>query len=319
MYCEWEITSRCNMQCEFCSTLISDRNRHVDTSTREAQDIIRSLSDAGTAMIHFSGGEPTLRKDLPELITTAKRKNMFVFVTTNGSASLDMMKNISHADVIRVSIDGTEAFHDQGRKSPGAFKKAVGTVKFLRDIGAKPQITTIFMPGTTIEMLEELSGIAQKLHIQISINVMGRNVNDPSVIGEGTDINVLSRPLFDAYRDTLQKLQKKFGNVIANPEPLLSVINCGGLDVYGCRAMDIAVTIKHDGSISLPCNGLSIQECKGSIKEVYYSKEALQIRNMQGTYPACKGCYIKCMSLASSMVTIKGLMMVMDSYRKNIR
>jgi hypothetical protein len=79
------------------------------------------------------------------------------------------------------------------------------------------------------------------------------------------------------YLSALDRLKKKFGNTIANPEPFSSVVRSGGLDVYGCRAMDFAISIKADGSVSLPCTQFPTKIKKGDLKEIYYSPEAEEI------------------------------------------
>jgi MoaA/NifB/PqqE/SkfB family radical SAM enzyme len=318
LYCEWEVTNRCNMSCSMCSTRIKEREPLGDTSTKEALAIVDELGRMGTKIIHFSGGEPTLREDLTQLISRAKEKNMLVSITTNGSAPLEKIQRLLDTDLIRVSIDGPEQFHDWLRQSRGAFKRAIDTLRFLRSRKVRPLITAVYTPDTTFAILEELSQIAQALGIQMAINVLGRNVNDNAVNHSGALVNDLTRPIFKDYINAVHKLKKKYGSLITNPQPLLQIIEQGGLDAFGCRAMDIAVAIKHDGSLNLPCNGLSIKSAKGDLKGIYYGSEAEQLRALQGRHRACKGCYIKCMSTASGLLRPKALMAIMDSFIGNL-
>ncbi len=318
LYCEWEVTNHCNMKCEFCSTWVEDRNMAKDLSTHEALGIIRQLSCLGTRIIHFSGGEPALRKDLPELISEAKQRGMIVSVTTNGSASLDTMESILHADLIRVSIDGTEEFHDLRRKTPGAFKKAVEVLDFLKKKGVRPQVNTVYTPQTTTGMLEELIGICSRTGVQLSLNILSRNINDTSTGNIRNIVGDLSSPFFKEYIKISQTLRKKYSPAFLNPEPFLTIVKKGGLGNFGCRAMDITISIKNDGSVSLPCNCLSICCQKGSLRDIYYSKESLQLRSVQGKHPACEGCYIKCMSMASALLNVRGMATIACLYLSNI-
>lgn len=319
LYCEWEVTSCCNMSCDFCSTRTSNTVLLEDTSTDEALNIIEQLSGLGTKIIHFSGGEPTLRKDLPELVSKAKEKNMIVSITTNGSAPLQRIEKLLHVDLIRVSIDGPEQFHDSMRKTPGAFKKAVEVLRFLRDRNKKPLITVVYTKDTSYKMLEELVNIARLLNIQISLNILSRNFNieNPDVVLHQKN-TYLNPTFFHEYVSTISRLKKDYGNVIANPNPYLAVIQEGGLEIYGCRAMDIAICIKSDGSISLPCNGLPLKLAKGNIKEIYYGKKAADLRPLQGKHPLCKGCTIRCMASASALLKSKGFIAIFDAYIRNM-
>ena len=315
-YCEWEITHYCNMSCAWCATLTPARNIADDLSSEQALDIIEQLSDLGTQMIHFSGGEPMLRKDLHSLITRAKQKNMMVLLTTNGSASSEVMERVLHADMIRVSIDGTEKFHDEQRESKGAYKKAIKTLELLISRGHKPRVASFYPDESSYPMLEELAKVCQSLGIQMSVNILAINSEHgekaKSYYGwKQTDVGSM-------YLSALDRLKKKFGNTMANPEPFSSLVRLGGLDVYGCRAMDIAISIKADGSVCLPCTQFPQNIKKGDLREIYYSPEADEIHHTQGKKPECSGCLMRCMSSASAMLNLNGQTALFNSYAKNL-
>ena len=315
-YCEWEITHYCNMSCAWCSTLTPARNNADDLSSEQALDIIEQLSDLGTQMIHFSGGEPMLRKDLHSLITRAKQKNMMVALTTNGSASSEAMEKVLHADMIRVSIDGTEKFHDEQREFKGAYKKAVKTLEFLISKGHKPQIVTFYIDESSYPMIAELAKICQTLGIQMILNIhvfsgaQGEKVK--SYYGWKEDDKGAM------YLSTLERLKEEFGNAIANPEPFSSIVRSGGLNIYGCRAMDFAINIKADGSVCLPCTQFPQNIKKGNLKAIYYSPEAEEIHHTQGKKPECSGCLMRCMGSASAMLNLNGQTALLNTYAKSL-
>ena len=212
---------------------------------------------------------------------------MMVLLTTNGSASSEAMERVLHADMIRVSIDGTEKFHDEQREFKGAYKKAIETLELLISRGHKPQVVSSYPDESSYPMLEELAKVCQSLGIQMSVNILAINSEHgekaKSYYGwKQTDVGSM-------YLSALDRLKKKFGNTIANPEPYSSVVRSGGLDVYGCRAMDFAISIKADGSVSLPCTQFPTKIKKGDLKEIYYSPEAEEIHHTQGNKPECSG------------------------------
>ena len=315
IYCEWEVTKRCNMKCFFCSTLLQyDRNKMPELSPKEALVIIDQLATLGTKMLHFSGGEPTLREDLPQLVEAAKSKNMFVFITTNGSTPLEKMEKLLNANLIHVSIDGTEDFHDSMRQAPGAFNKALETLRFLNSKNCKTQITTIYTPTTSYEMLEDLCDIAKKLGVKISIGILSKSIYTP--------MNETGKNMFDSntsflseYANTIKSLRVKYKNLITNVQPFFSIIQHGGLDSYGCRAMDIAISLKQDGSISFPCNGLPLQLSKGDIRSIYYDKKnVMKFGILQGKHQFCKNCTIRCMGFVSALLKYKGVLSILKDY-----
>ena len=79
-----ELTYRCPLHCGYCANPLnlSDYRDELDTGTW-----LRLLAEAralGVLQVHFSGGEPLLRKDLPQLIAGARGLGMYVNLVTSG-------------------------------------------------------------------------------------------------------------------------------------------------------------------------------------------------------------------------------------------
>jgi Fe-coproporphyrin III synthase len=95
----------------------------------------------------LSGGEPTLRKDLPDLVSIYLKHNKIrtVSVPTNGLlpqriaslasaiARLDSQLHVT----FNLSIDGFEDTHDRIRGVPGNFRKSLETLRLLRQVAAE--------------------------------------------------------------------------------------------------------------------------------------------------------------------------------------
>ena len=76
----------------------------------------------------FSGGEPLVRQDLPELASYATEKGMRAVISTNGTLitkeKARELKAINLA-YVGISLDGAEEIHDKFRGVPNSFKKAL--------------------------------------------------------------------------------------------------------------------------------------------------------------------------------------------------
>ncbi len=81
-----EVTTQCNQHCSFCFAHSS--NAHQQPSFEKDKDTLRFLieiSEDRPFNIQLSGGEPTLRDDLPEIIYAAKQMGFpYVQLNTNG-------------------------------------------------------------------------------------------------------------------------------------------------------------------------------------------------------------------------------------------
>lgn len=108
-----EVTNRCNLHCRFCfadgGTLPQEPD--VETLKQAIADIARRCEGP---LLQLSGGEPTLREDLPELIRFAKKAGCpYVQLNTNGlrlaeSPALAVQLAQAGLDVVFLQFDGTD-------------------------------------------------------------------------------------------------------------------------------------------------------------------------------------------------------------------
>ena len=132
------VTSQCNAKCGHCFYW-ENLNQNNDLSFEEIENLSDSLERVDVLLI--SGGEPFLRKELPEICELFFERNNLgqVNIPTNGlqpQKTYDMVKKILQYSKgrpvhVSLSIDGTENIHDEIRAVPGNFKKAVKTFKAM--------------------------------------------------------------------------------------------------------------------------------------------------------------------------------------------
>jgi pyrroloquinoline quinone biosynthesis protein E len=80
-----ELTYQCPLKCVFCSNPVDfDRFREDELSTEEWKRVIHDARKMGAMQIGFSGGEPTLRKDLEELVAEANALGYYTNLITSG-------------------------------------------------------------------------------------------------------------------------------------------------------------------------------------------------------------------------------------------
>ncbi|MDK2892114.1 12,18-didecarboxysiroheme deacetylase [Methanohalophilus sp.] len=136
----WNITRRCNLKCLHCYAQADDRDFPDELTTEEGKKLIDDLADFGSPVILFSGGEPLVRKDLPELAEYAISKGLRAVISTNGTLiNVRMAKKLKEIGLsyVGISIDGTEKTNDEFRGVDGAFKKAMEGVHNCMEAGIK--------------------------------------------------------------------------------------------------------------------------------------------------------------------------------------
>ena len=64
-----ELSHRCPLQCPYCSNPVQLEKKTGELTTEEWKSVIDQAVDMGMHQIHLSGGEPTVRHDLEDIVT----------------------------------------------------------------------------------------------------------------------------------------------------------------------------------------------------------------------------------------------------------
>lgn len=320
IFCQWEITYDCNMDCQFCTPKrnIALKKRYPESNTNQALDIIRQLDDLGTKILNFSGGEPTLRKDLPILINEAKKRGMAVFFSTNGSTLQQTARNLLKADMIRVSIDGPKEIHDKIRRHPGAFDKAVSGIKILKSYGKKPMIVTAVSNLMEFKDLICMAELAKSLGVQIDFSMVGISLPSTIINPQKSDLIKEQTQLVSNvnwFVESITKLKKMYGETIANPRIYLEMLRKGGLANFGCKALTVNISIKPNGAVGFPCDIYTMGLTQGNLRDIYFGKEVSEARKLTGKFWFCHLCYSRCNGFPTMLLGTKHLLSIIRSYK----
>lgn len=130
----WNCTPFCNLACSHCYAAYAGTQKVLTTVQAEA--VIDDLAGFGVPVILFSGGEPFARPDIRHLAEYAKGKGIRVTFSTNGTLIdddwADWIQRLG-VSYVGISIDGTEAIHDEFRRHKGAYRKSLAAIRRLRD------------------------------------------------------------------------------------------------------------------------------------------------------------------------------------------
>ena len=131
----WRCTQACTSSCLHCG-FASNPPASDALGTKEVMRIVDEIYSFGATYLGLSGGEPLLRKDLPEIIGYAKKTGLNVSLITNGyfvdGKIFDNL--VKHGVRVSISIDGPEEINDAIR-GKGAYAKAISAMEKTSQAG----------------------------------------------------------------------------------------------------------------------------------------------------------------------------------------
>ncbi|MGP8330024.1 MAG: 12,18-didecarboxysiroheme deacetylase [Methanosarcinaceae archaeon] len=128
----WNMGRRCNLRCVHCYAHSKDIEYEDELTTKQGMELIDDLAEFGSPVILFSGGEPTMRKDLPELAEYAKSRGIRAVISTNGTLIDEKMAKVLKKiglSYVGISLDGVRETNDKFRGVPGAFDAAMNGLR----------------------------------------------------------------------------------------------------------------------------------------------------------------------------------------------
>lgn len=239
----WAITHRCNSRCAFCS-------RHSGPDglpTETALDVIDQLAELGCRRVHFTGGEPLVRKDLPELLRQVRRDGMTSSVNTNGALLPERPEVVATADSFLVSVDGPEAIHDRYR-GEGSFAGLSAGLELLARAD-KPFVLSVTLFRENLEQLPYLIELARRFGTRIVVqpgatHVLGSRAPNPEL------------PEVRRYREVLRALlddPRAMRHVWNSPRGLRELLRYPDQHRLRTHAGRITARLEVDGRM-FPCS-----------------------------------------------------------------
>ena len=135
LFAVWNFTNRCNLACRHCYQ-DSERAALDDELSLEAKlDLMDQMGRAYMPMVAFSGGEPTLSKDLLPVLQRAKGHGIHTTLATNGTTMTpELAGRLAEAGLryVEISLDSVQSRrHDAFRGIEGVWERSVAGARVV--------------------------------------------------------------------------------------------------------------------------------------------------------------------------------------------
>ncbi len=164
-----ELTHRCPLQCPYCSNPLALEASSAELDTAQWKAVIKEAADLGVLQIHFSGGEPTARRDLEELVAASAAEGLYTNLITAGVLlSKERLAALAEAglDHVQLSFQDSEAAGcDRIGNYRGGFEKKLDCARRVKEIGL-PLTLNMVVHRQNLEHLEDMLALAETLAAQ---------------------------------------------------------------------------------------------------------------------------------------------------------
>ena len=162
--------NHCNLTCSHC--LVSSHPKaERGLETAKLEGLIDQAHGLGVHRFYFTGGEPFLRDDLPDLIdrVTRKHQSELIILTNatlfNGARTKKLAKMDRERVRFQVSLDGASPETNDPIRGKGTFENIVAGLKTVADLGFATSVTCV-VTASNIESAPELVDRAREAGVK---------------------------------------------------------------------------------------------------------------------------------------------------------
>jgi pyrroloquinoline quinone biosynthesis protein E len=134
-----ELTHRCPLQCAYCSNPIELERVNKELHTEAWSSVMHQAGEMGILQVHLSGGEPTARKDLADIVSAASEARLYsnlitAAVTLTRERLEDLAKRgLDHVQISFQDVDAENA--ERIGAYPGATRKKLDVARWVTELG----------------------------------------------------------------------------------------------------------------------------------------------------------------------------------------
>lgn len=251
------VNNECNSSCVYCA---NPAKNEPALSGEKIKEIIKDIAAIGAKELVLTGGEPLLRKDLPDIVGYASEHELRTLIATNGMAlTPDLLSDIAKPGVrIQISLDSTDRRINDKLRGTGSYDGAMNAINLCLEFEVPLQISTTTTSLNYASIPEVINyaasnGVPVKLR-QFVAKGRGDNKKELSVSDRQLEKLLTDFVLKPAYSELVFAEQMPFHQENG---------------IYRCSAGNSIMYIGFDGSVG-PCpsvkkavaniNSKSIQE-----------------------------------------------------------
>lgn len=245
-----QLTIACNLRCSHCYADIMAKPAPDELTTDEVLSLFAELDALGSPVVVLAGGEPMLRRDLPEILAGLERHTIDAWLCTNATlVNEDNARLLARSTLrgVSVSLDGPDAATHEHLRGRGRFAHALRGIRLLVEVGAREVQLRVTVTPHNADRLLDFAPLAAELGVQQVVMKPFRQ----SGAASGAEPLLISR---SAYLEAAAAVRARWpedgvpldvGDGMPQRPPSWTRI----MPAFACVGGTTSVSILHDGRI----------------------------------------------------------------------
>lgn len=281
--CNYYLTYRCNAKCGFCD-IWEQPSPYITIENVRAN--LGDLKKLGVKVIDFTGGEPLLHRQLPEILSLAKDLGFITTVTSNGLLYPKKAKSLAGLiDMLHFSLDSYEQKQHDAMRGVACYQSVLSSIDIALELGERPDILFTVFAHNLDQIAPVYENITKPNNLVLILNPVF-NYNDVETGSSFTAPELKE----------LRRWRKK--PLVYLNDAFISLIEDGGNHINNpiCKAGSSTIVISPHNELISPCYHLNKGQfsLENNLLNIYAKDEVQKALSMEGKLPECEGCAINC-------------------------
>lgn len=290
LICHLGLTLACNFACNHCYSSSGQRGKN-ELTFDEIQRLVEQLAAIGCVKLVLGGGEPFLRRELPEIVAYADSQGVDCFIHTNASlldgSLLERLARCPPAG-LAVSIDGPDARTNDQVRGPGSFSKTMAGLRILRERWPHGFNLSMTVTPTNAHLTPRVVDLARAEGAWVLLlrpaYPAGVAMKNPAL---SCDLDSFVKAV-----ELARKRARRVGLALDAPHPLDS--EPPDFEGFGCVAARVVLGVDPKGNVT-PCLNLPATFDSGNVKshtvlELWRTGRGFEQLRAQEPGPQCSTC-----------------------------
>ena len=297
VHCTWQLSPRCESFCHLCDHRAEAAADELDAAG--CARVADALAGDGSLLVSFTGSEPFLRPDLPEIVAAVARRHFPLLVTNGWLVTADTARAAwrSGLEAASVSFDDAEpAAHDASVGLPGSHARAVqalGTLAAARTRPTQRVNVRARLRGPSLDALRGLLKLAAAADATVTLEAA---FPLPQLDGQAGGIVAGLLQLKREHRNlrTSAPVIDRLGEALR-----------GG--VSGCLAARAFFNVDHRGRVSKCLEFRGPGDQAGALTAQTLSEVRPRLRELAAAND-CRACFYASRAEVETLYTLRGLL-----------